>query len=90
MLLLLMLFFTCCDAICDILQYTHTGKCYPFVKYILLVSLLQLFSFQLDLLLTRCQWKQEMSQELVLMPMFILLCLEKKERQVINDLNYNS
>ena len=27
------LFFTRCDVICDLLQYTHTGKCYLFVKY---------------------------------------------------------
>ena len=27
------LFFTRCDVICDLLQYTHTEKCYLFVKY---------------------------------------------------------
>ena len=26
------LFFTRCDVICDLLQYTHTEKCNPFVK----------------------------------------------------------
>ena len=28
-----MLFFTHCDVFCDILQYTHTQKCYLFVSY---------------------------------------------------------
>ena len=27
------LFFTRCDVICDLLQYTHTEKCYLFVNY---------------------------------------------------------
>ena len=27
------LFFTRCDVICDLLQYTYTEKCYLFVKY---------------------------------------------------------
>ena len=28
-----LLFFTRCDVICDLLQYTHTEKCYLFVLY---------------------------------------------------------
>ena len=28
------LYFTCCDVICDLLQYTRTEKCNLFVKFI--------------------------------------------------------
>ena len=49
------LFFTGCDVIYDLLQYTHTGKCYLFVninilavycKYFNLIGLLYLISIR--------------------------------------------